>query len=407
MKKIFDIIPPEGVIKKEKRAKLLKKKEKKSFFTTCRVFVLLFLFVFSGVFIHVFLSKAEIIIQPQTELVQFEENLSINSDINKSDFSHNLIQGKLVEKEKEFSQEFPSTGSVTKKARGTIRIYNAYSTSPQSLVATTRFVSASGKLFRIPEKVTVPGGHYEKGKLVPGEIDVEIVADQPGEEYNIEPTTFSIPGFAGHAKYTYFYAKSFSDMTGGGEFPQVTEEDFKKAEKIMIESLEKELKNALLEENQLEYLILDGAFKKEVLESFSSIEAESESDRFTYTVRLKLSALIFKREDIKDFAVNYISLQTISDKQVYEESFQSNYSLQSMDLDNGKMDISLNFSAKIYPSINIQDLKENLKNMPLNEAEFVLNNQAGIVNFKIKLWPFWLKRIPKDINKIEVELIIK
>ena len=49
--------------------------------------------------------------------------------------------------QKIFTQLFPASGeqNVSLKAQGTITIYNAYSSSPQSLVATTRFVTPAGE----------------------------------------------------------------------------------------------------------------------------------------------------------------------------------------------------------------------------------------------------------------------
>ena len=114
----------------------------------------------------------------------------------------NFIQGEVLEAEKEVSQNFTAHGKKLKstKAHGTMRIYNNYSTAAQTLVATTRFISNEGKLFRTKERVVIPGGYYEGGKLAAGFIDIEVIADQPGEDYNIDPSTFSIPGFVGTSK---------------------------------------------------------------------------------------------------------------------------------------------------------------------------------------------------------------
>ena len=86
----------------------------------------------------------------------------------------------------------------------------------------------------------------EEGEIVPSSIDVEVVADEPGKEYNIGPTTFSIPGFKGSPKYEGFYGKSTKPMTGGliHQGKVVSEEDVARAET--------ELKEALLEEAQEE-----------------------------------------------------------------------------------------------------------------------------------------------------------
>ena len=407
-KKIFDIIPPEknnldNSLSKQKEELFKQEKEKISFPKKKAIF-LLFVFVLSGVFIHFTFSKAEIKIWPETELLSFEDEITVNSKAAESDFSGNIIPGKIIEEEKEITQQFPATGSVSKKAKGIIKVYNAYSTSSQVLVATTRFVSASGKLFRTPKKVRIPGGHYEKGKLIPGQIDIEVIADQPGEDYNIKPTTFSIPGFAGTAKFTFFYAKSFSLMAGGGTIAQVTQSDLERAERVLLDSLKKTGEESLLLKAGGEFISLDKILKQEVRESSSSVEVGRETENFNYRVRIRSKTLVFKKQDLKDFAKSCITSQIETDKKLYGESVELNYSAKKIDLESGKMNLFLEFSGKIYPDIDVLSLKRDLSNKLFNEAKILLENQPEIASFKIELYPFWLKKVPENIDKISVKI---
>jgi len=407
-KKIFDIIPPEknnlGNSLSKQKKEFFKQEKKKISFPKKKAIFLLFVFVFSGVFIHFAFSKAEIKIWPETELLSFEDEITVNSKAAEPDFSNNTIPGKIIEEEKEITQQFPATGSVSKKAKGIIQVYNAYSTSSQVLVATTRFVSASGKLFRTPKKVRIPGGHYEKGKLIPGQIDIEVIADQPGEDYNIEPTTFSIPGFAGTAKFTFFYAKSFSPMTGGGTIAQVTQSDLERAERVLLDSLNRAGEASLLLKAGEEFISLDKILKQEVRESSSSVEVGRETENFDYRVRIRSKTLVFKKQDLKDFAKNYIASQIETDKKLYGESVELNYSAKKIDLESGNMNLFLEFSGKIYPDIDILSLKRALSNKLFNEAKILLENQPEIVSFQIELYPFWLKKVPENIDKISVKI---
>ena len=408
MKKIFDIIPPEknnldNSLSKQKEELFKQEKEKISFPKKKAIF-LLFVFVLSGVFIHFTFSKAEIKIWPETELLSFEDEITVNSKAAEPDFSSNIIPGKIIEEEKEITQQFPATGSVSKKAKGIIKVYNAYSTSSQVLVATTRFVSASGKLFRTPKKVRIPGGHYEKGKLIPGQIDIEVIADQPGEDYNIKPTTFSIPGFAGTAKFTFFYAKSFSLMAGGGTIAQVTQSDLERAERVLLDSLKKTGEESLLLKAGGEFISLDKILKQEVRESSSSVEVGRETENFNYRVRIRSKTLVFKKQDLKDFAKSCIISQIETDKKLYGESVELNYSAKKIDLESGKMNLFLEFSGKIYPDIDVLSLKRDLSNKLFNEAKILLENQPEIASFKIELYPFWLKKVPENIDKISVKI---
>ena len=101
------------------------------------------------------------------------------------------------------------------RAHGIITVYNQYSPEPQLIIASTRFESPDGKMFRTQEKIMVPGAQSNDVRTIPGTIDVEVMTDYHGAEYNIGPSNFAIPGFEGTDKYKLFYGLSNAAMTGG------------------------------------------------------------------------------------------------------------------------------------------------------------------------------------------------
>lgn len=343
-RKIFDIIPPkEKTIKRSLESNL---PEPQKSFSKSRRFLFVFVLVLTMIGTSVFFSytfvkpKAEIEIWLKTKIKNFKTQLTITNSIEKPDFGAFLIPGKIIEAGTNISQEFLSVGSHLKKekARGIIRVYNAYSTHPQVLIATTRFVSADGKLFRTPKRVVIPGGRYEKGKLIPGFIDIEVVADQPGEEYNIGPTTFSIPGLAGTAKYTAFYGKSFQPMKGG---------------KIVKESM------------------------------------------------------IFKKEDLENFVKAYLKKQISEKEEIDQENINIKYRLEDQDFDEGKILFELEISAKIFKKIDLEDIKEKFFDKTPQEIKEIFISTPGILGGEIKLTPFWIKKVPKDPRRVEIEIKIE
>jgi hypothetical protein len=170
-----------------------------------------------GVGLFLFLPKAEIHAVPHKAL--HDSDLQFDGRVSGDMSGDNGISVRLVEKEETVSFGAAATGksgASNQKARGTAVIYNEFSSEPQSLVATTRLETPDGKLFRLVEGVTVPGMTDVSGKKEPGAIEADVIADQVGAEYNIEPTTFTIPGFKGGPKYAKFSAKSMKSMSGGG-----------------------------------------------------------------------------------------------------------------------------------------------------------------------------------------------
>ena len=399
--KIFDILPPEK-IKREIKEEKKKRHEFKVSFYIPLVLISVFLFCYFT------LSKATIEIWPESEVLTFETKITVDKKSEQLDIENKVIPGEIFKAEKTIAEEFSSSGSALKekKSEGVIRVYNEYSTNKQILIARTRFVSADGKLFRTPIKVTIPGGRYEKGKFVSGYLDVNVKADQPGPEYNIGPSTFSIPGFAGTARYTKFYGKSFKDMTGGvsQKIPQVTKDDLDKAQKTLKEKVLDESKITLKEKIPQGFILLENTISSEILETFSLTQEKEEKEKFNFQVKAEATALVFQAEDVENLAKEYIVSQISADKKLYQESLKLSYSPETIDLDIGKISLYLSMEAKIYSDIGQDNLKKGLRGKSLSETRIFLENQPEIVNVKISFWPFWVKKVPDDIEKIEMKL---
>jgi hypothetical protein len=103
-----------------------------------------------------------------------------------------------------------STESANDSAQGQIIISNT-GTAAESFVTNTRFETASGLVFRVHTPVTIPPASASG----PGTLQTTIYADQPGQSYNIGPSTFSVPGLQGTPQYTQVTAKSTTSMLGG------------------------------------------------------------------------------------------------------------------------------------------------------------------------------------------------
>ncbi|MFH1841505.1 MAG: hypothetical protein ABH800_01970 [Candidatus Nealsonbacteria bacterium] len=427
-RKIFDINPPkekeyyiekeleqkEPYLKEEAKPAPVKKQRAKRNFSLNKklIFVAVFLFLVGCLSYFFIKPKAELAVWPEQEVLSFDAQLTVDSSINETDFKSGIVPGEIVRKEKTVSQEFSSTGikSKAEKAHGTIRVYNAYSTYSQVLVATTRFVSDDGKLFRIAERVVIPGGYYEGGKLVPGTVDIEVFADQSGEEYNIGPSTFSIPGFAGTPKYTAFYAKSSESMEGGSkaEIPEVSAGDLKTAEEILTEKALKESRESLIYSiSSLDRIVLDETIIEKIIEVLPLAKEGQAADRFLFQVKAETKALVFNKEDLEEFAKNYILSQiSFPEQDLYEKSLVVNYSLNDVNLDGNKAVLDIEMSVKIYSTVDQNSVKDKVKNKTEEEIAASLADYPEIEKAQIKLWPFWVKRSPSDKERIEVSLIL-
>lgn len=321
----------------------------------------------------------------------------------------NAMAGEIAEQEKTVSDNFPATGTKLElsKARGIIRVYNNYSTAVQPLVATTRFVSSDGKLFRAPNRVVIPGGTYEGGKLVPGFIDIEAVADQPGPDYNIGPSAFSIPGFAGTPKYTSFYAKSSEPMKGGlkEEVPQVTQQDLDKAREVLTQKAVSEARSAVKNyASSKGYIVLEEAIAGQLAEFKSEVAAGQKAEIFSAQARAVSRALVFKESDLRDFSRNYIQAKLLPEEKLIDRSLKTEYLLDSIDLSKSELSLKLDISARSYAALEEAQIEETVKNKNAEDVEGMLKGFAWVEKARVEFWPFWVNTAPKDLDAIEVVL---
>lgn len=414
-KKIFDIsLPKEREEKKIKGFSLKKKPEFKLSPFKVRLKKSLILIplvlIIAGILAYFTLSQAEIEIWPETEMATFETKLTVDEKVKNINLISNLIPGISFQEEKTFSQEFAATGKklIEETAEGVIRVYNNYH-SPQTLIKYTRFQPPLEKIlyFCTKETVVVPAKSErdvkvfackEGGKYLPA----------PGEEYNIKPSTFAVPGLAGSAQYTFVYGKSFQPMTGGlkKETSEVTQEDLQKAQDLLKEKATKEIEDILKTKIPPDFITLEGAVKTEILETFSLAQVGAELEKFTFQVKARAKIISFKKEDLENFSKEFIISKIPTDKKLNQKSLKINYLPETINLEAGEIALSLNLEAKIYSEIAETSLKQGLAGKSLAEAQLLLQNQPEIKLTKVKLWPFWVKKVPQELEKIKLKIHI-
>lgn len=254
-----------------------------------------------GVIFFLFLSQAEVQVTPYKTTQSVDLQFEGRSDI--SNGEGNTLSVRLAEKDQSVALSLEATGTSTgtaQKARGTVVIANRFNTEVQTLIATTRIESPEGKVFRLAEGVTVPG--MTSGQ--PGIVEVAVIADQTGSEYNIGSTTFTIPGFKGSPKYEKFSAQSSKPMMGGGsgtgsDVTVISKGDLDKAEMTAREQAKDEYIQAVEGE-----LLPGERILKESLDivpvSGSSLPlAGTAATSFEYKNTYKIRGFVFSEEAIK------------------------------------------------------------------------------------------------------------
>ena len=365
---------------------------------------------------YLFLPKADIKIFVKTSSQAVDAQ--VTGDINQAaiDQGKQAIPAKVVSQDDQLTDTITVTGSASsagQKAHGTITIYNEFSASPQALVATTRFQTADGKIFRLVKGVSVPGFTVSGGQTNPGAIEADVVADAAGSDYNIDPASFTIPGFkdSGNDKYTKIYAKSFKAMSGGGTSgggtggKAISASDISNAKDKTLADLTQALKQKLKNSLSSSQTMLDDAFSiSNATYSASNSEGEVVSS-FTMTVKATASAIVFDEGDLRDVLSKDVTSAGGGTDQFDTKSLTLQYGKADADFKNGTITIRVNAAGKINPNIDLDNLKKGI--LGKSEADFMayLKTYPAVERAEISYWPAFISgKIPAYASRVNIEL---
>jgi len=301
----------------------------------------------------------------------------------------------------------PASGEeqVSRKAQGTVVIYNNSSTKSQKLIKNTRFETPDGKIYRIASDVVVPGQKTVDGALVPGSLEVIVIADQAGDTYNIPLSDFTLPGLKGDSKFTTIYARSKTAITGGfiGTEKKISADDLAKTKTSLEASLRDELlakARAQLPAGFILFPNLTNIVYEDLPQSEQTISGATVNERGNFY------GVIFKEQDL----VNYLTQKksaTESDRPITIAGISSlNLSFvgqPSLDLLNAnQISFQVDGSVRVIFIVDEESLKKDLAGINKNDEESILSKYPGILSASAVVRPFWKNTFPTDSSKIKI-----
>lgn len=372
------------------------------------------IFGFSALSVLVAIGVSVVIFVPKAEVTVLLKELSESMDVEviakvsggEGGNEEGMIPLRLLEVEKDVSASFPGTGrsSVSdKRARGMVTISNSFGKDAQTLVATTRLETADGKVFRLVKGVTVPGAKETENGMEAGMISAEVSADKPGEDYNIEATSFTIPGLKGSAKFEKITAKSEKSFVGGGAgsegTPSVSADDVLRAKEESERKLSESLRMEMEKELQPGEILLDDAFAFETLSSGAFPGAGAVAPSFDYRIRVSVRALVFSEEDF---------LKVVGEKmktEISSEDIDIEYTVPRPDFAGKSLLVKARASLSRKADLDIDALKRDLLGKNLGDVQGIFSEYPNVEKIEVSFRPSFLtSRIPSRSSQVNVRV---
>ncbi|MGH7141380.1 MAG: hypothetical protein ACREGH_01975 [Minisyncoccia bacterium] len=351
-------------------------------------------------------SGATITIQPRQANITASNPVTAVLDPSQGELGYEeLTASSSAEKQVTASGSAPASTS----AQGTITIYNKYSTSPQKLVTQTRFETPDGKIYKIHAPVTVPGEKKSAdGSVTPGSVSVTAYADEPGEQYNIGATQFSVPGFKGQPEYNGFYATT-EGMSGGfvGLQPTVSTSDKDSATQNLQVELQTQLQSNLANLVPHGYVLIASTT---VVSLGDVVENPTGSSTATLTEDGTATAAAVKTADLaaalaatqvsgyQGEPVDFVDPQKLSITVGSDTPYTA-----------GALELSLNVSLPqiIVWQIDSSKVASALADKSSSSASFnqIMDTfKPAVATASASLRPFWNTKFPADPSKINVSI---
>ncbi|MDD4466794.1 MAG: hypothetical protein PHN91_03285 [Patescibacteria group bacterium] len=376
---------------------ILRKKPLKLYRRQAWVYLAATLILMLTVF-YFFAVKLTVTIHPRgEELINDEVNFTVTS-ATEVDSDYPLVRGeaKIVEEEAEKVYQVEKGNEVddlSGRVRGSVTLINKLARN-QRLVATTRLLTADGRLYRLDEAVNIPAG---------GQIETSVYADELGRDKLLTSSEkLTIPGLW-EGLQNSVYAESSGPFSYQADIKTiVTEEDLEKAEADIQAVLDAKAKN------DFRPAAGQATTYKEVPESFVvefSVKAGDNASEFTATAKKGYVLARFSKEDAINLAKNRLAMVIPDDKRLTGFNPDSIvFTLEKYQSNPAQATVTANFSGQMLANGDSLFLDSN-KLVSLKEAQIRdhLSQLPEIDSYELDFWPSFIKRAPHLPDRIKIK----
>ncbi len=366
--------------------------------------IALLLFLGSAFLLYSFLkpAKAVVEIKVKTKNVTLSDNVM---HVAYKDPEPGQLKFEVQEQELGSSKQIKASTfkELEEYAKGTVTVYNDYSSKPQRIIRNTRFMSPDGKIYRSRVSFTIPG----KTADGPGSEDVTVYAEEAGSSYNLKSgIKMSLPALKGEISKK-IYAVSKTDISGGFKGKRATISDQEKDEllKSLKEDIEKNIIKAVSNIIPDNYIF----FKNAMQVKYSEPELTyPDNEHVKMTLKATAYTPIFDKYEFTEELVKDADAGIVIGKdRVYVKNYNDlNFTPVDKDNSNFKEDEILKFTvsgnANIKWDLDKNNLKADLAGKDPDAIRFVKNKYNAIESLQVYVKPVWKTSIPEDVSKIQI-----
>ena len=352
--------------------------------------------------------RATVVIDAQTTDKAINSEATLGPD-STTDFDAATIKSISQQEKDVASVEFDATGSkdVGEKATGQVR-FSTQALSTTAVPAGTSLSTPNGLVFTTNSNATIPASTIGPGcfpTACAGSATVSVTAAASGTSYNGASGELSGAGSGVSASLT-------GPTSGGTEkiVKIVLQADVVKATEQLESQNSDEIKKKLAAKFGTSDVVIDSSFAKTGGDATPSPaigqEVPSGKAKLTRDTTYTMSAV--SKTDLDTYLTSAAekTLTNEAEQRVYASGLDKATITEFKAGDQGGTAI-ISTTSQIGPKIDESKIKDSVKGKRFGEIQADLQAIDGVSNADTKFWPFWVKTVPNDVNKIKIEFKLK
>ena len=379
-----------------------KAKSKKSAVPNFNVFRKKFVLIGGGVLLLIgfliwavwFAPRATVVITAKTTTVTVDEDVSLGIEAT-TDASEKSIKSLRQEQKQDVSVQFSATGKkeVGERATGRVRISTRDIDLLDKTVPAGTKLTADGMVFTTNSAVTFTRQNHTG-------VTVGVTAEAIGGEYN------GVSGRMSGAPSGV--TATLADKTSGGSSREVTivsESDVAKAAEALDGQKDTTAKNKLKDSFGSSAMIIDESYKEERSAPVPSVTVGSEaSGPVTLKATITASMLAVDNAEMETYLKGRVNeeIEGKASQKVYEFGSDKVKFAQYTEVE-GVSRVRITANAVVGPTVDEDKVKEQAKGKNYGDIQSSLEAIEGVQDVDTKFWPFWVRTVPNNVNRISIE----
>ncbi|MDN5275588.1 MAG: hypothetical protein JWN33_237 [Candidatus Saccharibacteria bacterium] len=342
-----------------------------------------------------FAPAAKVIITAQTSSIPVSSTVEL-APAGSSD--NDRLPSVSKQSKKDETIEFNATGQkdLGTAATGTVKFStNSINALGTTIPAGTRLTTSSDLVFTTDEAVTITISNYTGA-------NVGITAAAGGTDYNGE--SGAVSGAPSNIQ------ASLVGQTSGGTsriVKVVSQDDIDRASGDIIGRSTLDQKKALIKEFDGSVKVIDSSFTSERGTPVSAPTVGQEapaSGKATLTVPTTYTMTGVAKKDLETFLTDALNTQILNknERRIYDTGINS-AKLSDYVKQGEKASVTVGATGKLGPKIDESQVKEQVKGKIFGDVQASLENIEGVENVDIKFSYFWVRTVPNNTDKIDIE----